>query len=107
MQRYNGDNVDEDLAPSEDDDNNLVPTSLDNDFLLSELCRFQNNTHCALNDDTLRLQQQLEIHSPAKVRLPSETQVRQSMKNMLECIDYVIFTETLVTTPQLLKFGRN
>ena len=103
MQRYNGNNVDEDLAPSEDDDN----TSLDNDFQLSELCQLQNNTHCALNDDTLRLQQQLEIHSPAKVRLPSETQVRQSMKNMLECIDYVIFTETLVTTPQLLKFGRN
>jgi len=103
MQRYNGDNVDEDLAPSEDDDNDLVPTSLDNDFLLSELCRFQNNTHCALNDDMLRLQQQLEIHSQAKVRLPSETQVRQLMKNMLECIDYVIFNRDISHNPAVAR----
>ena len=90
MVRCNGHNVEEDFLPSETDDNDLVPTSLDNDFRLTELCRFQNNTHCALNDDTLRLQQQLEIHSPAKVRMPSETQVRQSRKNMIECIDYII-----------------
>ena len=90
MVRCNGDNIEEDFLPSEKDDNDLVPTSLDNDFQLTELCRFQNNTHCALNDGTLRLQQQLESHSPAKVRMPSETQVRQSRKNMIECIDYII-----------------
>jgi len=103
MQRYDGNNVDEDLAPSEDDDNDLVPTSLDNDFQLSELCRFQNNTHCALNDDTLRLQQQLEIHSPAKVRLPSEMQVRQSRKNMHECIDYVISNGDISHNPAVAE----
>ncbi len=90
MLRFNGDNVEEDLVTSKDNENDLVPKSLDNDFQLSELSCFQNNTHCVLNDDTLRLQHQLEIHSPAKVRLPSDTQVRQSRKNMLECIDYVI-----------------
>ena len=67
--------------PNEDDDNELVPKSLDYDLELSELCRFQNNTHCALSNDTLRLQHQLEIHSPAKVHMPCETQVRQSRKN--------------------------
>ena len=90
MLSFNGDNVEEDLVTSKDDKNDLVPKSLDNDFQLSELSCFQNNTHCALNDDTLRLQHQLEIRSPAKVRLPSDTQVRQFRKNMLECIDYVI-----------------
>ena len=67
MVRCNGHNVEEDFLPSETDDNDLVPTSLDNDFRQTELCRFQKNTHYALNDDTLRLQHQLEIHSPAKV----------------------------------------
>jgi hypothetical protein len=73
MLRYDGDNVEEDVVPSEDEDHDLVPTSLDQDFQLSELSCYHNNTHCALNDDTLRLQHQLEIHSPAKVRMPSET----------------------------------
>ncbi len=56
MQRYNGDNVEEDLVASKDDDHDLVPTSLDKDFQLSELARYHKNTHCALNDDMLRLQ---------------------------------------------------
>ena len=89
MLRFNGDNVEEDLVTSKDNENDLVPKSLDNDFQLSELSCFQNNTHCALNDDTLRLQHQLEVHSPAKLRLPSDTQV------------------TLVITPTLLEFVRN
>ena len=39
--RFNGDNVEEDLVTSEDDENDLVPKSLDNDFQLSELPHFQ------------------------------------------------------------------
>ncbi len=60
MLRYNGDNVEEDVVPSKDEDHDLVPTSLDKDFQLSELSCYHNNTHCALNDDTLRLQHQLD-----------------------------------------------
>ena len=87
----------------QEDDNDFVPTSLDNDFQLSELCRFQNNTHCALNDDTLRLQNQLAIHSPAKVRLPRKTQVRQSRKNMHECIDYIINNGEISENPKVAE----
>ena len=107
MVRCNGDNIEEDFLPSETDDNDLVPTSLDNDFQLTELCRFQNNTHCALNDDTLRLQHQLEIHSPAKVRMPSETQVRQSRKNMIECIDYIISNGDISENPEIAEIWDN
>ena len=95
--------MDEDVLLSEVDDNDLVPKSLDNDFQLSELCRYQNNTHCNLNDDTVRLQHQLESHSPAKVRLPSDTQVRQSRKNMLECIDYVISNGDISHNPAVAE----
>jgi len=101
--RYNGNNVEDNCVSYQEDDNDFVPTSLDNDFQLSELCRFQNNTHCALNDDTLRLQNQLAIHSPAKVRLPSETQVRQSRKNMLECIDYIISNGDISENPKIAE----
>ena len=107
MVRCNGHNVEEDFLPSETDDNDLVPTSLDNDFRLTELCRFQNNTHCALNDDTLRLQQQLESHSPAKVRMPSETQVRQSRKNMIECIDYIISNGDITENSEIAEIWDN
>ncbi len=107
MLRYNGDNVEEYGVPSEDKDHDLVPTSLDKDFQLSELFRCNNNTHCALNDDTLRLQHQLEIHSPAKVRMPIETQVRQSRNTCTSALITLSPTERLVKTPKLLKFGRN
>jgi hypothetical protein len=101
--RYNGNNVEDDCVSYQEDDDDLVPTSLDNDFQLSELCRFQNNTHCAFNDDTLRLQHQLENHSPAKVRLPSEMQVRESRKNMLECIDYIISNGDISENPEIAE----
>lgn len=84
--RFQGDSASEDLLNGD----YLIPTSLDNDFQLSEMSRFQNNTRCVLNDDTRRLQHQLDMHSPAKVHLPSDTQIRQSRKNMIESIDYVI-----------------
>ena len=103
MLRYDGDNFEEDVVPSEDEDNDLVPTSLDQEFQLSELSRYHNNTHCALNDDTVRLQHQLEIHSPAKVRMPSETQVRQSRKNMHECIDYIITNGEISENPKVAE----
>ena len=103
MLRYNGNNVEDDCVSYQEDDDDLVPTSLDNDFQLSELCRFQNNTHCALNDDTLRLQHQLENHSPAKVRLPSKMQVRESRKNMLECIDYIISNGDISENPEIAE----
>ena len=103
MLRYDGDNFEEDVVPSEDEDHDLVPTSLDQDFQLSELSRYHNNTHCALNDDTVRLQHQLEIHSPAKVRMPSETQVRQSRKNMHECIDYIITNGEISENPKVAE----
>ena len=77
--------------------------SLDQEFQLSELSRYHNNTHCALNDDTVRLQQQLEIHSPAKVRMPSEMQVRQSRKNMHECIDYIITNGEISENPKVAE----
>ena len=95
------------FIPNEDDDNELVPKSLDNDLELSELCCFQNNTHCALSNDTLRLQHQLEIHSPAKVRMPSETQVRQSRKNMIECIDYIISNGDITDNPDVAEIWDN
>ncbi len=98
MLRFNGDNVEEDLV-----ENDLVPKLLVNDFQLSELSRFQHYTHCDLNDDTLRLQHQLEIHSPAKVRLSSNTQVRQSRKNMLKCIDYVISNGDISHNPNVAE----
>jgi hypothetical protein len=101
--RYNGNNVEEDLVSSEDDDHDLVPTSLDKDFQLSELSHYHNNTHCALKDDTLRLQHQSEIHSPAKVRMPSKTQVRQSRKNMHECIDYIISNGDISDNPKVAE----
>ncbi len=41
MLKYNGGNVEEDGVPSEDEDHDLVPTSLDKDFQLSELSRYQ------------------------------------------------------------------
>lgn len=95
------------FIPNDNDDNELLPKSLDNDLELSELCRFQNNTHCALSDDTLRLQHQLEIHSPAKVRMPSETQVRQSRKNMIECIDYIISNGDITDNPDVAEIWDN
>lgn len=107
MVRCNDDNIEDDFLPSDKVDNELVPTSLDNDFQLTELCRFQNNTHCALNDGTLRLQQQLESHSPAKVRMPSETQVRQSRKNMIECIDYIISNGDISENPEIAEIWDN
>ena len=103
MLRYDGDNFEEDVVPSDDEDNDLVPTSLDQEFQLSELSRYHNNTHCALNDDTVRLQQQLEIHSPAKVRMPSKTQVRQSRKNMHENIDYIITNGEISENPKVAE----
>ena len=95
------------FIPNDNDDNELLPKSLENDLELSELCRFQNNTHCALSDDTLRLQHQLEIHSPAKVRMPSETQVRQSRKNMIECIDYIISNGDITDNPDVAEIWDN
>ena len=103
MLRYDGDNFEEDVVPSEDDAHDLLPTSLDQEFQLSELSRYHNNTHCALNDDTVRLQQQLENHSPAKVRMPSEMQVRQSRKNMHECIDYIINNGEISENPKVAE----
>jgi len=101
--RYSGKNDDDDCVSYQEDDSDLLPKSLDNDFELSELCRYQNNTHCNLNEETVMLQQQLESHSPAKVRLPSNTQVRQSRKNMLECIDYVVSNGDISHNPAVVE----
>ena len=87
MLRYDGDNFEEDVVPSEDDAHDLLPTSLDQEFQLSELSRYHNNTH----------------HSPAKVRMPSEMQVRQSRKNMHECIDYIINNGEISENPKVAE----
>ena len=38
----------------------------------------------------MRLQHDLEEHSPAKVRIPTEEQMRESRKNMIGNIDYIM-----------------
>ena len=68
----------------------MIPCSLDNYFQETELSRYQNNIHCSTHDETLRLQNDLEHHSPAKARIPTEDQMRESRKNMIGNIDYIM-----------------
>ncbi len=38
----------------------------------------------------MQLEHDLEEHSPAKVRIPTEEQMRESRKNMIGNIDYIM-----------------
>jgi len=75
---------------SDHDDNELLPCSLDHYFQDTELARYNNKIHSSTNNETMRLQHDLEEHSPAKVRIPTEEQMRESRKNMIGNIDYIM-----------------
>ena len=78
----------------------MIPCSLDNYFQETELSRYQNNINCSTNDETLRLQNDLEHHSPAKVRIPTEDQMRESRKNMIGNIDYIMLYGNVTGNPK-------
>jgi hypothetical protein len=75
---------------SDHDYNELLPCSLDHYFQDTELARYNNKIHSSTNNETMRLQHDLEEHSPAKVRIPTEEQMRESRKNMIGNIDYIM-----------------
>lgn len=75
---------------SDHDYNELLPCSLDHYFQDTELARYNNKINSSTNNETMRLQHDLEEHSPAKVRIPTEEQMRESRKNMIGNIDYIM-----------------
>ena len=48
----------------------------------------------------MRLQHDLEEHSPAKVRMPTEEQMRESRKNMIGNIDYIMTYGNVTRNPE-------
>jgi hypothetical protein len=91
--------VDFDLQ-SDNDGNELLPCSLEDLFQDTELSRYQNKIHSSMNDETMRLQHDLEQHSPAKVRIPTDDQIRESRKNMIGNIDYIMTYGNVTGNPK-------
>ncbi len=85
---------------SDNDGNELLPCSLEDLFQDTELSRYQNKIHSSMNDETMRLQHDLEQHSPAKVRIPTDDQIRESRKNMIGNIDYIMTYGNVTGNPK-------
>lgn len=85
---------------SDHDDNESLPCSLDHYFQDTELARYNNKIHSSTNNETMRLQHDLEEHSPAKVRIPTEEQMRESRKNMIGNIDYIMQYGNVTGNPE-------
>jgi hypothetical protein len=85
---------------SDHDYNELLPCSLDHYFQDTELARYNNKIHSSTNNETMRLQHDLEEHSPAKVRIPTEEQMRESRKNMNGNIDYIMTYGNVTRNPE-------
>jgi len=85
---------------SDHDYNELLPCSLDHYFQDTELARYNNKIHSSTNNETMRLQHDLEEHSPAKVRIPTEEQMRESRKNMIGNIDYIMQYGNVTGNPE-------
>ena len=85
---------------SDHDENELLPCSLDHYFQDTELARYNNKIHSSTNNETMRLQHDLEEHSPAKVRMPTEEQMRESRKNMIGNIDYIMQYGNVTGNPE-------
>ena len=52
----------------------------------------------------MRLQHDLEQHSPAKVRIPTEEQMRESRNNMIGNIDYIMTYGNVTGNPEFRIF---